>query len=197
MISARGEDMVNLRIEEGKKQDIGQSGDPLDGTWTRPDPALGKQIFMQGNVGMMIVAVYGLLLMLLIVLGIGGFVLISMLAIMLIIGAITIPIAHWTAHLVVKNHRFRITDEELIVENGLITTNRVLIPLVGIQQVHVVETFWSKMFGLKNVIANTAGHTYIPNAGAMAYNSVLMGLRNADEVSEAILARVKIAKSKS
>jgi membrane protein YdbS with pleckstrin-like domain len=127
--------------------------------------------------------------------GTGWIVVVAMLAPVITFVAIYAALAKWIVNRIYAKHRFRITDEELIIETGLITTNRVLIPLIGVQQVNVIETFWGRRYGLKNVVVNTAGRMYIPNSTHIWGSGVLMGLKNADDVAEALLSRVKDVKA--
>jgi|GEM_PF-2735749 len=193
------EALKNLRVEEGRRTDIGSSGDPLDGTWTRPSKAFKKQLFIQQSGALMLIMAM-LLPIFLMVFWFPEGVWVAMLALLVpvfIFVAIYAAFMLWIVNRIYSRHRFRITDEELIVETGLITTNRVLIPLIGVQQVNVIETFWGRHYGLKNVVVNTAGRVYLPNAMPLSGNGVLMGLKNADEVAEALLSRVKEVKAKS
>lgn len=192
-------EMENLRIEEGKRMKIGQTGNPLDGTWTRPDKTLKKVMLIQQSavLVLLIIVLTPMMAMMLLVEP-------DMMALTIILFgpmfvALAIPAAamYWSIGKTCGNHRFRITDEELIIEGGLLTINRTLIPLIGVQQVNVIETFWGKRYGLKNVIINTAGNTYIANSNMVWGSGILLGLKNGDEVAEAILARVKLAKARA
>ena len=199
MIDNNKNNMKILRIKEGHRGQIGQTRNPLDGTWTRPSKLLKKVLMLQqGSLLLLMTAIFlpMMLIMLIIdsemwiIMALGFTPVFVMMLGMLIMMS-------WSIKKMCKNHKFRITDEELIVENGLLTVNRALIPLIGVQQVTVMETYWGKKHGLKNVIVNTAGNTYIANSNVAWGNGILMGLKNADEVAEAILSRVKQAKTRT
>ena len=191
-------DLTGLRIKQGNKWEMPPTTDPLDGNWTRPDPALKKLMFMQETGVLLFMALFMIPMFMAMTLVIYSEMwtlsFILMLPIIIIL-AIVGALSRWTVNRMYDRHKFRITDEELIIETGFISTNRVLIPLVQIQQVNVSETWMSKRYGLKNLVVNTAGFAYVPNGG-MYGGTVLMGLRNADEVADAILSRVKHVKTK-
>lgn len=193
------ETLKGLRVEEGKRQDIGSSHDPLDGTWTRPSKDFKRQLFIQQAIAMILILVLMLPIGMIVfwIPETAWIVMVAMLAPVIVFVAFYAAMIKWAVNRIYSRHRFRITDEELIVETGLITTNRVLIPLIGVQQVNVIETYWGKRYGLKNVVVNTAGRMYIPNAGTMWGSGILMGLKNADDVAEALLSRVKEVKARS
>lgn len=199
MINNNKNNMKILRIKEGHRGKIGQTRDPLDGTWTRPSKKLKKVLMLQqGSLILLMTAIFlPMMLIMLIIDPDMWFIMALGFSPVFVIMAGMLFIMTWSTKKVCKNHRFRITDEELIVENGLLTVNRSLIPLIGVQQVTVMETYWGKKYGLKNVIVNTAGHTYIANSNMVWGNGILMGLKNADEVAEAILSRVKQAKARA
>ncbi|MBA3044919.1 MAG: PH domain-containing protein [Candidatus Thermoplasmatota archaeon] len=188
-------DLYGLRIEEGKVGNIPHTGDPLDGTWTKADPAQKKLMLIQSAGAVIFMILFMTPLMFIIIFTGDAFFGLLLLSPIIVAMVVTLALSGWSVNRMYERHRFRITDEELIIENGFITTNRVLIPLVRVQQVNVYETWLGKHYGLKNVMVNTAGFSYVPNAGVMGGNGMLMGLTNADEVAEAILSRVKKIKS--
>jgi len=191
--------MESLRVEEGRRTKIGHTKNPLDGTWTRPSKKLKKVMLIQQSAGMLPLILFFAPVTTMIILmdsELGLFPILMFSFILATLAFITVAM-FWVAGRTCENHRFRITDEELIIEGGLLTVNRTLIPLLGVQQVNVMETFWGKRYGLKNVIVNTAGRTYIAGSNMAWGNGILMGLRNGDEVAEAILARVKLAKARA
>ena len=193
------EALRQLRVEEGKVLNIGSSHDPLDGTWTKPSKRFKKQLFIQhvGVFAFILLSLLALSLIMLTVSWTAWVYIIAMMSPILIFTLVFAALTKWVINRIYAKHRFRITDEELVIETGFITTQRVLIPLIGVQQVNVIETFWGKRYGLKNVVVNTAGNVYIPNAATMWGSGVLMGLRNADEVAEALLSRVKKVKAEA
>lgn len=195
---ASARDLRGMRIEEGKKREIPQTADPLDGTWTKPDPELRKLIFMQqGGIGLTLALILLPIFLVLIMAAdsesVGPLaILIGTPYLMLLALAF---ITTWASEKMAENHRFRITDEELVIENGLISINRTLIPLTMVQQVNVVETWMSRQYGMKYVVVNTAGFVCMTSTGPYG-GAALMGFRDPDSIADAILSRVKHAKSK-
>ncbi len=199
MLTFGREGLSELRIKEGKTLEIGGSKDPLDGTWTKSSPAWKKMSLIQRGLGMVFMFL-AYSPMIIILVGISGNIWLGLMflipLLLTVIG--TLALMRWTIKKNYENFRYRITDEELVVESGFLTVNKVLIPLVGIQNVKVIQTWWGKRYGLKNVIVDTAGRSYVPNNPGLSYvGGSLVGLTNADEVADAILSRVKEVKTRN
>jgi uncharacterized membrane protein YdbT with pleckstrin-like domain len=63
---------------------------------------------------------------------------------------IPIPWAIW-AWLKVKSRVYTLTDERLLIEDGIFTKTHDTLELYRVRDMQVVEPFWARMFGLQNI----------------------------------------------
>jgi membrane protein YdbS with pleckstrin-like domain len=179
---AQVRDLKGLRIEEGTHLDIPQTADPLDGTWTRPDPALFNILFINRIKVLFVFFIYLAVFSIMAIIMQNRVLMFIITSGIMIAMILLILVSYWHSRLSLDNHRFRITDEELIVESGAMTVNTTLVPLSSICEVSIVASYWHRRYGIADV---------------QVHGNELLGLANADEVAEAILSRVKAAKSKT
>jgi len=89
----------------------------------------------------------------------------------------------------VKTYEWEITDEEVIIRQGVLTRSESRVPFSRIQNVGLVQKFWEKIFGWYRLLIQTAGGPI--RAGTMAAEGRIVGLRDPKPIQNAILNRAK------
>jgi len=89
----------------------------------------------------------------------------------------------------VKTYEWEITEEEVIIRQGVLTRSESRIPYSRIQNVGIVQRFWEKIFGWYQLIIQTAGGPIrVSKTGA---EGSIIGLRDPKPTQNAILSRAK------
>ncbi len=102
---------------------------------------------------------------------------------------LTLPLGAWYANEYLKRFRFRLDPSHLFVRRGVILYAYTLIPYENIQDVHVVQGYLDRLFGVWSVIVFTAtasdrGSETVP----------CLSREGAESLRKSVFARIKEAK---
>jgi membrane protein YdbS with pleckstrin-like domain len=102
---------------------------------------------------------------------------------------LTLPLGAWYGNEYLKRFRFRLERAHLFVRRGVIIYAYTLIPYENIQDVHVVQGYLERLFGVWSVIVFTA------TASARGSETVPgLSREGAENLRKAIFQKIKEAK---
>lgn len=96
------------------------------------------------------------------------------------------------ANAAASRYRFEVQEEEVVVRKGVFFTTTTRIPLRRVQDIHVRQGPLLRAFGLASIKLDTAGGFNVTRGpGGFTSEGQMPGIRDAEEVAEQLMARVK------
>ncbi|MFG0331192.1 MAG: PH domain-containing protein [Phycisphaerales bacterium] len=104
-------------------------------------------------------------------------------------------LAYIAIHLRYDTTWYVMTERSLRIRRGIWTIHEMTITFENVQNIKITQGPLQRFFGLKTIVVETAGGGGSEESGATRHQGILEGLRNAEEIRDTILARLRASQS--